>query len=134
MWCLHPQRLRGSKKKGPVTRRRVQNNLTLAIPWSCCRIQTCDMRNYECNVTAYSRVFIIAATCCHQNCLPVVISTLQHTVSPNELTRNVNILTATRRFVMPFYQSTRHYIFSSAAVQTGAILTITSGFATQTRL
>jgi len=34
---------------------------------------------------------------------------------------------------MPFYQSTRHYIFSSAAAQTDALLAITSGFAAQTR-
>lgn len=131
---MHPQRLRGSKKNGPVTRRRVQDNITFAIPWYCCRIKTCDMRKSECkHVRAHSRVFIRAATCCHQNCLPLVIPTLQHTNSPNELTRNVNILTATRRLVTPFYQSTRHCIFSSAAVLTGAVLTITPGFATQTR-
>jgi len=64
---------------------------------------------------------------------PLVIPTLQHTISPNELTRNVNILTATRRPVMPLYQSTRRYIFSSAAFQTDALVAIASGFAAQTR-
>jgi len=46
-----------------------------------------------------------------------VIPTLQHTISPNELTRNANILTATRKPVTPLHQSTRCYTYSSAAVQ-----------------
>lgn len=46
---------------------------------------------------------------------PLVIPTLQHTISPNELTRNVNILTATGRPVMPLYQSTGQGATSSAA-------------------